>query len=112
LDGGRKLSRKARAAIENPDNDIFVSAASAWEIALKKSIGKLSVPDNLEEELDSHQFEKLFIHFSHVTELQKLPPVHRDPFDRMLIAQSRVENLVIVTRDPGFLNYPIQVLEA
>ena len=78
----------------------------------RKSIGKLSVPDNLEEVLKSHDFQKLLIDFSHVIELSPLPSIHRDSFDRMLVAQSRVENLRIVTRDPQILVYQIQFLEA
>ena len=112
LDGGKALTSEARSAIANPENEIFVSVASAWEIVLKKSIGKLRAPENLEEELQVHEFTKLPILFSHISELEKLPWIHKDPFDRILLAQSVVESLSIVTRDPHILSYPFAFLKA
>ena len=112
LNGGRNLSRKSLELIRDPENDVFVSSASAWEIALKKAIGKLVAPDNLEEEILRHQFERLPILFSHVSELLALPPIHRDPFDRMLVAQSKAEDLTLVTRDENIRKYGIDTIPA
>jgi PIN domain nuclease of toxin-antitoxin system len=112
LDGGKKLSSESRAAIANPENEIFVSAVSAWEIVLKKSIGKLRAPANLDAELQTHEFTKLPILFSHISELEKLPWIHKDPFDRILLAQSVAENLRVITRDPHILAYPFAFVKA
>ena len=106
------MSSEGRAAIANPENEIFVSVASAWEIVFKKSIGKLHTPENLEAEVQAHEFTKLPILFSHISKLEKLPSIHKDPFDRILLAQSLAENLSIVTRDPHILAYPFAFVEA
>lgn len=112
LDGGRKLSREALSVIRDPDHEVFVSAATAWEIALKKSIGKLVAPGNLEDEIQRHRFERLAITFQHVEELDRLPPIHRDPFDRMLVAQCKSDSLALVSRDPHMKAYGIVVVKA
>lgn len=112
LDGGKRLSRAARSAVEAGENEVFVSAATGWEIALKKSIGKLAAPDDLEAELIRQQFERLPITFRHVSELEALPLIHKDPFDRMLVAQCKSEGLVLVSRDPQMKAYGIMILEA
>ncbi len=112
LDGGKKLTRDARLLIANAENEVFVSAASAWEIALKKSIGKLSAPGNLLDEMKHHNFERLHITFEHCRELENLPLIHRDPFDRILIAQCRVEDLTMITRDADIARYEVKRLPA
>jgi PIN domain nuclease of toxin-antitoxin system len=112
LDGGEKLSARARELISDSENIVYVSVVSAWEIVVKKVIGKLDAPKNLEEEVVRHEFEKLAITFPHVTELQELPPIHRDPFDRMLVAQARVEACAIITKDPIIPKYDIGTIEA
>jgi len=112
LDGGRRLSRSAQESIRNPENEIFVSSATAWEIVVKKAIGKLIAPDNLEEEVIRHRFERLPVLFSHVMELQNLPNLHNDPFDRMLVAQTRVEGFKLMTRDANIKKYRINFIEA
>jgi PIN domain nuclease of toxin-antitoxin system len=108
------LADDAREAIADPSNLVVVSAASAWEIAIKQSVGKLSIHDDvvLEELLREEGFEKLPIGFAHAREAGALPPHHRDPFDRMLVAQARLESLVLVTRDPSFDPYDLVVLAA
>ena len=112
LDGGTKLSRPAFRSIQDPENQVYVSVASAWEIVLKKTAGKLQAPDDLDAELLRHRFEKLPVDFQHVSELQRLPPIHRDPFDRMIVAQSRVEGLRIVTRDDNMAAYAVKIIRA
>ncbi len=83
-----ELSRPARRAIQDGANRIYVSAAVAWEIAIKKGIGKLDAPDELEEMLEANRFLELPITNPHALALRALPNLHRDPFDRILIAQA------------------------
>ncbi|MDQ1248208.1 MAG: hypothetical protein QG597_2580 [Actinomycetota bacterium] len=99
-------------AVSDPRNDVFVSAASVWEIAIKRSLGKLSAPDNLEEAIAGNGFEPLPISLAHATKAGELPQHHQDPFDRMLIAQAQLENLTTVTRDARFRLYDVPLLTA
>jgi len=105
LDNPQKISRKGREAIENINNTVFVSAAVAWEIAIKQSIGKLKAPANIMEYLEQEKFIELPITIAHTEMLGKLEGIHRDPFDRILLAQAKVDNLVFITRDQINLAY-------
>ncbi|PSB03225.1 type II toxin-antitoxin system VapC family toxin [Merismopedia glauca] len=107
-----KLSQGAMEAISNPDNLVFVSAASAWEIAIKKAIGKLTAPDNLKEALDANNFLELPITIEHCQTLYQLPLHHQDPFDRIMLAQAMSERLILVSRDAKFTLYEISMLQA
>lgn len=112
IDNNPRLSQKARAAIINGNNVVFVSAATAWEISIKKSIGKLQVPDGeYLEELKLHRFTPLAITTEHALAVENLPAHHKDPFDRILIAQAQVENLTLVTRDPKIKAYTVPIIE-
>lgn len=91
---------------------MFVSTASAWEAAIKASLGRLKLPDRFETGVDESGFEKLAIAFSHAEEVGLLPSHHRDPFDRMLIAQARVEGLTLVTHDRRLEPYDVKILWA
>ena len=93
------LNADARSAIVDPLNDVFVSAASVWEIAIKRSLGRLEAPDNLGEEVRKAGFIELPVTIRHGELAARLPPHHGDPFDRMLVAQAPAEGLVLVTRD-------------
>lgn len=106
------LSQKAKDAITNPDNLVFVSAASAWEIAIKKTIGKLKTPDDLLEQIEKKDFQPLPIEIYQTLTVKKLPLHHSDPFDRILIAQAVCEDLTIVTRDRKFSAYSISLIKA
>lgn len=106
------LSEKARKVIANPDNLIFVSAASAWEIAIKKQIGKLNAPDDLEAQIEQKDFQQLPINISHAAYIEKLPLHHNDPFDRIIIAQAICEKMKIITRDKKFVAYQIEVVKS
>lgn len=108
----RTLAADARAAIRNPRHQVFVSAATAWEMAIKSELGKLAAPENLDEELDANRFQALPISVPHAMAAGRLPAHHRDPFDRMLIAQARLEGLTLVTRDHMFDKYDVEVLVA
>ena len=112
LENNPRLSMPARDAIVDGRNMVFVSAVSAWEISVKKSMGKLEAPDNLSEEVDLHRFTHLNINFEHARLAGRLPDIHKDPFDRMLIAQAMVEDLVLVTGDRIIPRYNVTVLEA
>jgi PIN domain nuclease of toxin-antitoxin system len=104
------LPAPAREAIASADNEILVSAATAWEIAIKKAAGRLGAPDDLLEALDTNDFEALPITVAHALEAGGLPLHHSDPFDRMLIAQARAENLTLVSVDNRFPQYDVELL--
>ena len=112
LDEDAGLSDAARDAISDGGNVVFLSAASIWEIRIKEAIGKLEVPDDFSEVLDRQPFDVLDITAEHAHALADLPMHHRDPFDRMLIAQARVEKLRLVTRDARFTAYGIPLITA
>jgi PIN domain nuclease of toxin-antitoxin system len=104
-----RLSRKARAAIAEPGNDCFLSLASSWEMAIKISLGKLRLAAPLErfipEQLAANGFRELAIDFRHVARVSRLPFHHRDPFDRLLVAQALEEDLTVVSADRVFRTY-------
>jgi PIN domain nuclease of toxin-antitoxin system len=112
LDDRPALGRAAKDLISQGDNDVFVSAISAAEIALKSSIGKLRLPEDLEQQLDDNAFEPLPLRMSHGLALQGLPLHHRDPFDRLLIAQATCEDLAVVTADRAFSAYEVRIVDA
>ncbi len=109
-----KLSGKARTAIGKAEQRIFVSSASAWEITTKVRIGKLPQVGDVAEKLPAYmrrdRFEALPISIEHALAAGALPGPHKDPFDRMLIAQARLEKLRVVTLDPVFKQYAVTVL--
>ena len=105
------LSPRAQAAIEDTDNTVLCSVASVWEMAIKLGLGKLAMSRPLYPEfadlLEEHGIQQLAISNRHASEVAGLPLHHRDPFDRLLIAQAIVENLPIVSADQAFDPYPI-----
>ena len=107
-----QLSADARTAIADPDSVVAVSAASAWEIAIKSAAGKLRAPAELEQQLQRERFVPLPIRLPHALRAGALPPHHADPFDRMLVAQAELEGLTLVTRDPALRSYGIETLAA
>lgn len=107
-----RLGSPARKLIEDPSNQIYVSAASAWEIAIKKSIGKLAAPANLDAVVEEEGFEKLAISCFHGERAGELSPHHRDPFDRLLIAQAQSEGLAIITADQAIQKYAVKTISA
>ena len=108
------LSSYARNLIADPNNEIEISPATYWEIAIKISIGKYSLTEPLdvfmERELATNQFRVLHIEPRHVEPLTSLPFHHRDPFDRLIISQAMAEGIPVVSTDTAFDNYPIQRL--
>jgi PIN domain nuclease of toxin-antitoxin system len=107
------LSPEARAAIIDGGSLVFVSAATAWEITIKKALGKLRTPaTGYVEELQRHRFTPLDITTEHALAVEALPHHHADPFDRMLIAQAKVERLTLVTRDVWIQMYSVPTIAA
>jgi PIN domain nuclease of toxin-antitoxin system len=112
LDDNPVLSDKARKPISDGGNLIFVSAAVVWEIRIKQSLGKLDIPPNFRQVLEQQPFEFLAITIEHAYAVGELPAIHRDPFDRMLIAQAKTEGFTILTRDPLFKEYMVALIQA
>lgn len=110
--GGHSMSDAAMTAIGDPANEVFVSAATIWEISIKSGKGKLRINDGFMTMLNENAFEMLPITWGHSLSAGILPMHHRDPFDRMLVAQARDESLTLVTRDPALLRYDIDCLVA
>ena len=106
------LAESAAAAIGDIRNDVFVSAATGWEIAIKRAAGKLRAPDNLDGLVEESGFLPLPMTFFHGEQAGALPMHHKDPFDRMLVAQAQAEGLVIVTKDPWIARYGVRTLTA
>ncbi|NOX58594.1 MAG: type II toxin-antitoxin system VapC family toxin [Planctomycetes bacterium] len=107
-----RLSDEARDTIGQGENAVYLSTAAAWEMAIKKALGCLDIPGNLEEVLGKDHIEVLPIALSHALAVSDLPLHHQDPFDRMQIAQARIEDLVIITRDAVIAKYDVKVLKA
>ena len=112
LDDSTLLAPAARGAISQGQNAVFISAAVAWEIAIKKALGRLKVPDNLEEVLEEERFQPLPITLAHALAVVSLPSIHQDPFDRIQAAQAKLENLILVTRDARLKQYGIPYIDA
>jgi PIN domain nuclease of toxin-antitoxin system len=105
-----RLGPVPTAAIEAPDAEVLVSVASLWEIAIKSGLGKLQAPKDLPERVQDLGFELLPITIEHAWRVRDLPNHHRDPFDRLLIAQAQTESLPIITADAAFADYDLTVV--
>ncbi|CAN5770050.1 type II toxin-antitoxin system VapC family toxin [soil metagenome] len=107
-----RLSALTRATIADANNQVFVSSATAWEIAIKRALGKLEAPKDYSDGLKRYRFTPLDITTDHALAVEDLPPHHDDPFDRMLIAQAKIEQLTLVTRDRRMRAYDVRLMEA
>jgi len=111
-----RFSEQTRALLVDRNNELFLSAASAWEIAIKHGLGKLQLPGPPAEVipplLTKSGVTALPIQLSHALRVAELPPHHRDPFDRLLVAQAQLDKLPIVTADPKLARYDVTVIEA
>lgn len=109
-----RLSERAGELIADGANDVYVSAASAWEIAIKVGLGRIRLPDEARtfapDQLERNAFQALSVHVAHAVAVIALPDVHRDPFDRMLVAQAMTEGLTIVSQDQELARYPVPVV--
>ena len=106
-----RLAPTVRSRIGTADL-VFVSAVSAWEAGIKVALGRLELPDTVEAGVLASGFERLLITFSHAERAAGLPPHHRDPFDRMLVAQAQAEGLILVTHDRVLESYDVEILWA
>lgn len=106
------LGPHARAIIAEPRNDVRVSAASIWEIGIKRHKGLLDAPDDLEALVEDEGFGKLPISLFHAQQAASLPAIHRDPFDRMLVAQAQAEGLELLTADGTLPQYAVRIISA
>jgi PIN domain nuclease of toxin-antitoxin system len=107
-----QLNARCRELLVEGTNTLYVSSVSIWELRLKESIGKLRLTADFESVLASLGFLELPVTWAHALQSSRLPPLHQDPFDRMLVAQSLVEDLVLVTRDRNILRYECALLRA
>lgn len=109
-----QLPQNVRDIIADGNNELYFSAASCWEIAIKAQLGKLALPDKpaafISDQLAVNGVQSLPIQSSHALHVFNLPALHRDPFDRMLIAQAQLENMPIITSDPLIALYEVQLL--
>lgn len=112
LGDSARLGPKARAAIADPGSEVFVSVASAWEISVKRALGKLFVSFDVVEAVERNAFVELPIRIAHVVAAGELVRHHADPVDRILIAQAQLEGLRLVTSDGAIAKYDVQLLDA
>jgi PIN domain nuclease of toxin-antitoxin system len=114
VEGTPALGRRARAAVANPDNEVFLSIASCWELAIKLSLGKLRLTQRLDrfipEQLTINGFSQVPVELRHVLAVADLPFHHRDPFDRLLAAQALQDELAVVSTDRVFRRYGATVI--
>ncbi|GAB2900305.1 type II toxin-antitoxin system VapC family toxin [Streptomyces mayteni] len=109
MDDSPELSAEIKDLLDT-EPAVYVSAVSPWEIAIKQSVGKLQGPEDLAERVRDSQFSSLPITAGHGVRAGRLPEIHRDPFDRLLVAQSQIEGMTLVTRDKRIPQYEVQVL--
>ncbi len=112
LDDPSKLSEEAQQAIRAADNLVYVSSAAVWEMAIKKSLGRLGMPANLPDALQDDHIQVLDVNIHHALAVADLPLLHQDPFDRMQIAQANLQNLTLITGDRRIQQYDVQWLKA
>jgi PIN domain nuclease of toxin-antitoxin system len=109
-----RLSTRARQVISDGNNEVFLSAASVWEMAIKAARGRLILPEPPAQYVPSrmglYRFQPLPVQISHAAHVHDLPPHHNDPFDRLLIAQSQLESLPILTVDADFNRYDVEII--
>ncbi|QLH33577.1 MAG: type II toxin-antitoxin system VapC family toxin [Cyclobacteriaceae bacterium] len=105
-----KLKEEASLIIKNGTNEIYVSDAIIWEIVIKSKADKLKIPNGFIEEVEK-DFEFLPINIKHILKTRELDLIHRDPFDRLLVAQASIENMTILTRDREILQYKVKTIE-
>ena len=110
LSDDKNLSFELKRVLEDTKNEILVSVVSLWEIFIKEDLGKLTVPKDIEKYTTRSGFDFLDIELEHVLNIKNLKNHHKDPFDRMLIAQAIAENIPIITNDSKFLQYKVKVI--
>lgn len=111
LSDDENLGDHARKLIADTRNEIFISAATTWEISIKKNKGLLTAPDDMDRIVEDEGFSKLPVSLFHGDKAGDLPEIHRDPFDRMLVAQAQAEGLEIMTVDAEIPKYGIKLID-
>lgn len=113
IDDDPRLSEHAAALIGDGTNEVFFSAASGWELVIKHALGRIEFPSSprrfIPEQLEQNGFQVLPIHLGHALKVGELPTLHKDPFDRMLIAQAMVEEVELLSGDDDIRRYPVSV---
>lgn len=112
MENSERISKKLYDLLNNPHNEVFLSAASVWELVIKKGKKKLKGTVNIQEGIKASNFSILSIEIAHVLGVEKLPHIHKDPFDRILIAQSQVENVTLITSDEKIMKYKVSAIKA
>jgi len=107
----QRLGERARGFIQDPKNQIFVSAATTWEISIKRALGKISAPEDMSSIIDDEGFIALSINAYHGDQAGLLPDLHKDPFDRMLVVQAQAEGMYLVSSDKVFPQYPVRLIK-
>jgi PIN domain nuclease of toxin-antitoxin system len=114
VSGDAKLSTTISAAIRDPNNQVFLSAVSFWEISVKHNLGRLPLPQPPAQfvplQREKHHLAPLALDEDAVAQLDGLPPLHRDPFDRMLVCQAQAQGLILASSDPLIRQYPVTLL--
>lgn len=112
MENNKKVSGQIKALLQSPTVDVFISIASVWEMVIKQTKGKLKIPEDIKGGIRSSGLTILPIEISHALQTGKLPNYHHDPFDRMLISQTKIENLTLITADPKIWKYKIPIIKA
>ena len=114
VSGDRRLTPRYRALFEDPDNQVFLSVASCWEIVIKAGLDRLRLPlpatDYVMKQIEANQVTLLGIRHSHLKALETLPALHKDPFDRMILAQALAESMSLLSKDKALRAYKVRVL--
>lgn len=112
MEGNKRLPGEIKNQISDPQNKVLISVATFWEIVIKRKLNKIKIGFNLESSTREAGIEVIPIQIAHVLYTEKLPLQHKDLFDRMLVAQAKVENLTLITSDEKILNYKVTTLKA
>lgn len=112
MEGSKRLKKDIKNEISNSKNKIFVSVVTIWEISIKRSLKKLKTPFDIEASIKKTDLQIIPIQITHALAVEKLPLHHKDPFDRILISQAKVENLTLITSDQKIWKYNLKLLKA
>lgn len=108
----KRLSNKLMNLLNDPENEVYLSVVNVWEIVIKNAKGKIKPPKDIKGGIQNSGFLVLSIEVSHALEVEKLPDYHNDPFDRILIAQAKVEKLTLITSDEKIWRYNLSLVKA
>ena len=111
LEGSVKLGRELKELLSRPEVKVYLSVVSVWEMVIKNKIGRLKLPSDLKKYIEESGCVVLPVELNHAMEVGRLPWLHKDPFDRMLVAQAREEQLILVTKDIKIMKYDVEVWE-